>query len=91
MAIRDYLFSRGQASLQDIARHFHVQESAMEQMLTFWLNKGTIQQLNLNNNNCTQGNCSDCFACPPAAKKIYCIASSPAKTIPIQPVTSISN
>ena len=53
-AIRDYLFNRGQANLQDLARHFHIQESAMEQMLAFWLKKGVIQQLNINDNDCSR-------------------------------------
>lgn len=87
-AIRDYLFNRGQANLQDLARHFHIQESAMEQMLAFWLKKGIIQQLNLNDNDCSQGSCSDCFVCPPGLKKIYRAATNPVKTIPIQPITN---
>lgn len=84
IAIRDYLVSKGQANLQDLARHFQVQESAMEQMLTFWLQKGTIEQINLNDESCSTANCSDCFSCPPGVKKIYRIAAKMPKTIPIQ-------
>lgn len=87
-AIRDYLLQRGQANLQDLARHFQVQESAMEQMLMFWQKKGTIQQLNLNNDSCVQNNCSDCFTCPPGIKKIYTINPNPVRTIPIKAITA---
>lgn len=82
-AIRDYLISIGQASLQDLARHFQVQESAMEQMLSFWLRKGTIRQISLTQPGCSSNQCSNCFACPDGAKKIYQVISSPRKTIPI--------
>lgn len=85
-AIRDYLHTIGQASLQDLARHFQVQESAMEQMLAFWLRKGTIRQLIPSQPDCNQNKCSDCVSCPDSEKKIYQITTSPHTTIPINPI-----
>ncbi|PIT47026.1 FeoC-like transcriptional regulator [Snodgrassella alvi] len=85
-AIRDYLITIGQASLQDLARHFQIQESAMEQMLAFWLRKGTIRQLTPSQPACSQNKCSDCFACPDSVKKIYQAVTSPRTTIPINPI-----
>lgn len=84
-AIRDYLISIGQASLQDLARHFQVQESAMEQMLSFWLRKGIICQISSTLPRCRPNQCSNCFACPDGARKIYQVVNTPRKTIPITP------
>ncbi|PXY96428.1 hypothetical protein DKK71_09425 [Snodgrassella alvi] len=82
-AIRDYLITIGQASLQDLSRHFQVQESAMEQMLNFWLRKGIIRQIDSYQPSCQQSKCSDCFICPEGARKIYQAVTGTDRTIPI--------
>jgi hypothetical protein len=69
--IRDYLQLIGRANLHDLALHFQVQESAMEQMLTFWIKKGFISQHYLSQDMCGQGKCSDCFECSEGLKKLY--------------------
>lgn len=57
--IRDYLQLVGRATLQDLARHFRMQESAMEQMLLFWVKKGRLRQCEISSQ-CAKG----CCACP---------------------------
>ncbi|MCO6524149.1 MAG: hypothetical protein J6562_03900 [Candidatus Schmidhempelia sp.] len=69
--IRDYLQLIGRANLRDLALRFQIQESAMEQMLAFWIKKGFITQHHLTQDSCRQGTCSDCFECSEGLKKIY--------------------
>lgn len=67
--IRDYLQIKGRASLQELARHFNVQETAMQQMLTFWITK---QKVKLNRQPLAQTqSCSDCSSCNDSTHQIY--------------------
>lgn len=70
--ISAYLELNGRASLLDLSRHFRVKESAMQQMLSFWVKKGQIKLIDVTNNNCGSGHkCSDCFECNDAAQQVY--------------------
>ncbi|WP_392566572.1 FeoC-like transcriptional regulator [Utexia brackfieldae] len=69
--IRDYLQLVGRANLQDLSRHFGIQESAMQHMLSFWVKKGQISFYYLDNQGCGSGKCSDCFECSESTKQIY--------------------
>lgn len=69
--MRDYLQLVGRASLQDLARHFKLQESATQHMLSFWVRKGQIKLVDATQNSCSTGKCSDCFECDESAKQIY--------------------
>ncbi|GAA5110262.1 hypothetical protein GCM10023211_14530 [Orbus sasakiae] len=70
--ISAYLQLHGRASLLDLARHFHVQESAIQHMLSFWLKKGQITLIDTQQINCTSGHkCSDCFECQDSAHQVY--------------------
>lgn len=70
--IRDYIQHRGQASLQDLARHFHLQESAVEQMLDFWVKKGSISVIAPLSVNCASAShCGDCKQCDDSVNQIY--------------------
>lgn len=69
--IRDYIQLRGRINLQELARHFYVKESAMQQMMKFWVNKGVITVISLQD--CKNNACSDCFQCTDnnSMKQIY--------------------
>ena len=49
-SIRDYVQLKGRTDLQDIARHFRIPNSATAQILDFWIKKGCIQQLTIEDN-----------------------------------------
>ncbi|WP_392561873.1 FeoC-like transcriptional regulator [Orbus sturtevantii] len=67
-----YLELNGRASLLDLARHFRVAESAMQQMLSFWVKKGKITLVDASQTNCATGHkCSDCFECSDSAHQVY--------------------
>lgn len=70
--ISQYIELNGRASLLDLSRHFQVQESAMQQMLSFWLKKGKIILVDGSASNCNSGKqCSDCFECNDSAHQVY--------------------
>lgn len=56
--IRDYVKSRGQVTLNDIATHFDSEPSAIEGMLQRWLDKGIIEKKRLTSS-CGEG-CKQC-------------------------------
>ncbi|OCG71984.1 hypothetical protein A9G43_03655 [Gilliamella sp. Occ3-1] len=63
-SIRDYVQLKGRAPLKDIARHFHLPESATEQMLRFWVKKGVIKLIAQDQPLLCQINqCSSCASC----------------------------
>lgn len=63
-SIRDYVQLKGRASLQDIARHFRLPESAVTQMLDFWIKKGTIKLVEQNPPLfCQTNQCHSCSSC----------------------------
>ncbi|WP_392551847.1 FeoC-like transcriptional regulator [Orbus wheelerorum] len=70
--IASYLELNGRASLLDLSRHFRIEESAMQQMLSFWVKKGKIKLVDASQSNCTTGHkCSDCFECDDSAHQVY--------------------
>jgi len=73
--LRDYLRQRGQASLQDLARHFDAEPEALRGMLEHWIRKGQV---------CRQragGPCgSGCTQCDPATLEIYLWGTEEAPT-----------
>lgn len=68
--IRNYLQLVGRATLQDLARHFKMQESAMEHLLLFWVKKGLITHYD-SEQNCVKNSCGDCHACGDRTLQIY--------------------
>ncbi|MCL2298111.1 MAG: FeoC-like transcriptional regulator [Proteobacteria bacterium] len=42
MKLRDYLKEKHTASLSDVARHFDIPESAVQNMLEHWVQKGQV-------------------------------------------------
>lgn len=71
-SIRDYVQLKGRVSLQDIARHFRLPESAVSQMLSFWVNKGIISVMtNETNTVCQSTKCSTCVGCDLLSQPIY--------------------
>ena len=63
-SIRDYVQLKGRAPLKDIARHFHLPESATEQMLRFWVKKGVIKLIAQDQPlPCQTNQCSSCASC----------------------------
>lgn len=67
-----YLELNGRASLLDLSRHFRIKESAIEQMLSFWVKKGRVQLIDASKSNCSSGHkCSDCFECNDSAHQVY--------------------
>lgn len=70
--ISQYIELNGRASLLDLSRHFKIQESAMQQMLSFWLKKGKITLVDASQSSCSTGKkCSDCFECNDSAQQVY--------------------
>jgi len=47
MDIKKLLIERGQISLTDLARHFHVSETIMLGMLSHWQKKGRIESIDV--------------------------------------------
>lgn len=72
IAIRDYIKLQGRADLHSIAYHFGLPESAVTQMLSFWVNKGIIQRINQDISlSCRRQNCSNYSDCNNASTVIY--------------------
>lgn len=72
ISIRDYVKLKGQVDLQNIARHFCLPESAVAQMLNFWIKKGVIKLITLSEQyDCGSAKCRDCFNCHSDTKAIY--------------------
>ena len=64
--IRDYLSSRGQATLADIALHFEADPDAVRGMLQQWMRKGRIEQRKV------EAACgTSCNRCDPASRELY--------------------
>ena len=67
--IKDYLKSRQQASLGDIALHFDVEPDALRGMLDFWVSKGKItvhrNDIDCGGCACSQKSESDVYAWNP--------------------------
>lgn len=58
--LRDYLQLVGSASLTDLSRHFDIQESAIQGMLSQWVRKGQVTMLSVEPTSCASGSCSSC-------------------------------
>jgi DNA-binding IclR family transcriptional regulator len=43
LKLRDYLKEKHVASLSDVARHFDIPESAVQNMLEHWVQKGQVR------------------------------------------------
>lgn len=69
--LRDYVTLHGRTSLQDLARHFRLNESAIESMMNVWIKKGRIAQLTATASNCNTTKCSDCFGCNDSVRRLY--------------------
>ena len=54
--LQQYLKSREQVSLKDIATHFDVEQEAVAGMLDFWVRKGKVRRIS--NNSACSGGCS---------------------------------
>jgi putative ferrous iron transport protein C len=64
--IRKYLEQRGQASLADIALHFHADPDAVRGMLEAWIRKGKVIR------RASSASCgSTCQSCNPAGNELY--------------------
>lgn len=76
-SIRDYVQLKERANLQDIARYFRLPESAVEQMLSFWVKKGVLKLITFSEqNDCDSVKCSDCSSCSFDSKVIYVTVST---------------
>ncbi len=64
--IRDYVRERGQASLEDIARHLDAQPDAVRGMLARWIRKGRIRKI-LKGPACG----SSCSSCSTESTEVY--------------------
>jgi hypothetical protein len=63
LQIRDYLRREKVASNQQLAREFKIELSALDPMLTIWLNKGII--IRCQEKPACQSSCFKCKAQPP--------------------------
>lgn len=71
-SLRDYIQLKGRVDLQNIARHFCLPESAITQMLSFWVHKGIIKCITVDNAGiCHQKKCSSCSDCHIVSTIIY--------------------
>jgi len=64
--VRDYLKSRSQATLSDIALHFDTDADAVRGMMEIWIRKGKIRK-----RSATDSCGSSCNSCEPEATEIY--------------------
>ena len=64
--VRDYLKTRSQATLSDIALHFDTDPDALRGMLEVWIKKGKIRK-RMATDSCG----SSCNSCEPTATEIY--------------------
>lgn len=53
--VKDYVKSRQQVSLEDVALHFEAQPEAVQGMLDFWVSKGRL--IRQTNTRCCSGSC----------------------------------
>jgi len=60
IALRDYLKVMKRASLKDVALRFDIPESAAEDMLKYWTNKGCIKTVEGDGPSCAQHACNGC-------------------------------
>lgn len=73
--IKSYLRQRGEASLQEIALHFHSDPEAVRGMLELLLRKGRISCRRIS------GACGgSCCKCDPATTEIYCWGKEGTRT-----------
>lgn len=64
--IKDYLSRRGQATLTDIANHFHAEPEAVRGMLDYWMRKGKVEK------RMATASCgTSCSKCDAATAEIY--------------------
>lgn len=62
LELRDYLKGRGEVSTRQLAEHFAVEASAIEQMAQEWLRRG---KLTMTPGSCSRGgSCGGCCASP---------------------------
>ena len=64
--IRDYLKTKGQAPLRDMALEFKMEQDALRPILEQWINKGKITKLP-QGTTCGGG----CHSCEPEAIELY--------------------
>lgn len=69
--LKNYLAEQGQASLDELSKHFKSSPDALRGMLSHWLKKGRIRKEALG---CNKG----CASCPPEQTEIYCWLGSRA-------------
>jgi putative ferrous iron transport protein C len=63
--LRDYIRQRGQASLQDLARHFDTEPEVLRGMLAHWVRKGQVHHHIIN------GCCGGCTQCDPTMLEFF--------------------
>jgi putative ferrous iron transport protein C len=63
--VRDYVRSRGQVALRDLALHFDMEEQAMRGVLEHWERKGKLEKMPPGTG------CSGCSGCAPETVEIY--------------------
>ncbi|MDH5484256.1 MAG: FeoC-like transcriptional regulator [Gammaproteobacteria bacterium] len=64
--LRDYLKTKGQAPLRDMALHFNMQADALRPMIEHWIEKGKVEKLPAGTQ-CGGG----CSSCAPQTIEIY--------------------
>ncbi len=74
--VRDYLRSRGQASLAEIARHLGAHPDAVRAMLEVWIAKGRVRRVPA-----CGGSASGCRQCDPAQTEVYVWGEIPASGV----------
>ena len=74
--LRDYIRQRGQVSLQDLARHFDAEPTALRGMLEHWIQRGQVSRQR------PSGACGGgCTQCDPMALELYCWGATDASSI----------
>ncbi len=63
--LRDYLAARKRASVDDLAKHFEMETSAIEGLLATWMRKGRVRRLK------DHLPCGTCGKCESAVTDIY--------------------
>lgn len=70
--IYQYIELKGRVSLLDLSRHFHIKETAMTQMLDFWVKKGKLSVRKILPSSCDDYKiCTDCYLCRESALLFY--------------------
>ncbi|WP_051278866.1 FeoC-like transcriptional regulator [Chitinilyticum aquatile] len=62
--LRDYLRGKGEVSATDIARHFGVEQSAVQQLAGEWLKRGKLSESGGGGSCSKGGGCSGCCSTP---------------------------